>query len=282
MSNAVLSIVHKLPHLTTSTLYPFNKSTKLRYLPPIDTQFIGQHIIYEAVCASTNSFSVQCMAEKDLPEGTVVITDHQHRGRGQGDRVWHSEPYKNLTFSVILYPTFLAAQQIFSLNIITTVAIKRVLSLYIPNRLYIKWPNDIYYQEKKLGGILIENVIQKNKLKASVIGIGLNVNQTNFSFQTPTSLSLICQRNNSLQGLLAQLLVGLERNYLRLQAQDMTLLKSKYLKNMYWIHEVRTFRDAHHTFQGTIKGVDTAGKLVIEQADGILKCYHQQEVVFVG
>ncbi|MCU0318097.1 MAG: biotin--[acetyl-CoA-carboxylase] ligase [Amoebophilaceae bacterium] len=222
------------------------------------------------------------MAEKDLPEGTVVITDYQYRGRGQGDRVWHSEPYKNLTFSVVLYPTFLAAQQIFSLNIITTVAIKSVLSLYIPNGLYIKWPNDIYYQEKKLGGILIENVVQRRNLKASVIGIGLNVNQTNFTFQTPTSLSLICQRHNSLQGLLAQLLAGLEHNYLRLQAQDITLLKSHYLKNMYWIHEIRTFRDAHHTFQGMIKGVDAAGRLVIEQADGTSKCYNQQEVVFVG
>ena len=278
----MFSMFFKFSYLITGTHYLPNKSTKLSYLPPIDTQFIGQHIIYEAVCTSTNSLAMQCMAKKGVPEGTVVITDHQHRGRGQGSHVWHSEPYKNLTFSVVLYPTFLAAQQSFSLNMITTVAIQSVLSLYIPSGVCIKWPNDIYYQGKKLGGVLIENVVQKHKLKASVIGIGLNVNQTNFTLQTPTSLSLICQRNNSLQELFSSLLARLERNYLRLQAQDTTLLKSNYLKNMYWMHEAHIFRDANHTFQGTIKGVDAVGKLVIEQADGTSKCYNKQEVVFIG
>jgi BirA family transcriptional regulator, biotin operon repressor / biotin---[acetyl-CoA-carboxylase] ligase len=222
------------------------------------------------------------MAKKDLPEGTVIITDHQSRGRGQRGHFWHSEPHKNLTFSVVLYPAFLAAQQSFLLNMITTVAIQNVLSLHIPSGVCIKWPNDIYYQGKKLGGVLVENMVQNHKLKASVIGIGLNVNQTNFTFQTPTSLSLICQYNYSLQALFVQLLASLESNYLRLQTHDITLLKSQYLKNMYWMHEVHTFRDANHTFQGTITGVDAIGKLVIEQADGTSNCYNKQEVVFIG
>jgi len=254
----------------------------LRYTPPATTRFIGQHIVYTTVCASTNSLAAQCLDKMALSEGAVVITDHQYQGRGQRGNVWHSEPHKNLTFSVILYPTFLAAQQIFSLNIITTLAIQRVLALYIPSGLYIKWPNDIYYQDKKLGGVLIENVLAKGKYKASIIGIGLNVNQSWVTSQATISLSLVCQRTFSLQQLLAQILARLENTYLQLRAQDVVPLKAAYLENMYWIHEMHTFKDMNHTFQGTIKGVDAVGSLVIEQEDGTLKHYNTQEVMFIA
>ncbi len=254
----------------------------MKYTFPPDTHFIGQRIIYKVVCASTNSLATQCLGKTDLPEGVVVITDHQHQGRGQGGHVWHSEPNQNLTFSVVLYPTFLSARQGFALNIIITLAIQHVLALYIPSELRIKWPNDIYYQDKKLGGVLIENVVQNRRLKASVIGIGLNVNQVCFTFQGPTSLSLICQRTFSLQQLFAQILAKLERYYLQLRAQDIASLKAAYLKDMYWIHEVHTFQDATHTFPGVIKGVDTAGKLIIEYAEGTSKHYNTQEVKFIA
>jgi len=253
----------------------------LRYTSPLNTQFIGQHMIYEAVCASTNSLAARCLDQMDIPAGTVVITDHQYQGRGQRGHVWYSEPNKNLTFSVILYPTFLATQQSFSLNIITTLAIQHVLALYIPNGLSIKWPNDIYYQDKKLGGILIENMLEKRKLKTSTIGIGLNVNQVCFTLPTSTSLSLVCQRTFSLQELLTQILVRLESNYLQLRAQDSAGLQAAYLKNMYWIHEIHTFRDTTGTFQGSINGIDATGRLMVAQADGTLKHYNTQEVRFI-
>lgn len=253
----------------------------MRYNTPSHTQFVGQHIIYEAACASTNSLAAQGLDKRCLPEGTVVITDHQYQGRGQRGNVWHSEPHKNLTFSVIFYPTFLAAQQIFSLNIITTLAIQNVLARYIPSGLCIKWPNDIYYQEKKLGGVLIENVLEKHTLKASIIGIGLNVNQACFTLPTSTSLSLVCQRTFSLPQLLVQMLARLESHYLQLRAQDIAPLKAAYLQNMYWIDEIHTFKDKYHTFQGTIKGVDAVGRLVIEQADGTLLSYDRQALTFV-
>jgi BirA family transcriptional regulator, biotin operon repressor / biotin---[acetyl-CoA-carboxylase] ligase len=258
------------------------KNIKLQYTPPPYTRFIGQHIVYQAACASTNSLAIECWHQDDFPEGAVVITDHQYRGRGQRGHVWHSQPNKNLTFSAVLYPTFLSARQGFSLNMIITLAIQHVLALYIPSELRIKWPNDIYYQDKKLGGVLIENVVQKQRLKTSVIGIGLNVNQVCFTFQGPTSLSLICQRTFSLQELLAQILTKLECYYLQLRAQDIASLKAAYLKDMYWIHEVHTFQDATHTFPGVIKGVDTAGKLIIEHAEGTSRCYNMQEVKFIA
>jgi BirA family transcriptional regulator, biotin operon repressor / biotin---[acetyl-CoA-carboxylase] ligase len=205
----------------------------LQYNPPPHTQFVGQHILYKATCASTNSLAIECLHQAGLPEGTVVITDHQSQGRGQRGHVWHSAPNENLTFSVVFHPTFLSVQEGFSLNIITALAIHHVLALYIPIGLSIKWPNDIYYHNKKLGGILIENVVQKRRLKASVVGIGLNVNQMHFAFRGPTSLSLVCQRTYSLQQLLTQILVRLEHNYLQLRSQDIAPLRADYLKDMY-------------------------------------------------
>jgi BirA family transcriptional regulator, biotin operon repressor / biotin---[acetyl-CoA-carboxylase] ligase len=270
---------------TASIPLAYNEDIKLRHTPSLtthtSTQFIGQRVIYEAVCASTNSLATQCLDTTDLPEGTVIITDHQYRGRGQRGNVWHSEPYKNLTFSVILYPTFLAAQQFFLLNTITALAVQNVLVHYTPSGLCIKWPNDIYHQNKKLGGILIENVLEKHTFKTSIIGIGLNVNQLRFDSQASTSLSLVCQRTFDLRQLLSQILASLEGYYLQLRAQDVAHLREAYLKDMYWMHEIHTFKDKHHTFQGIIKGVDAVGKLVIEQADGTLKHYSVQEVIFM-
>ena len=111
-------------------------------MPLPNTQFIGQHILHQAICASTNDVAAQRLVQGALPEGTVIITDHQYQGRGQRGRVWHSQPYQNLTFSVVLYPTFLGASQGFALNIITALALHQVLVAYAPRALAIKWPND--------------------------------------------------------------------------------------------------------------------------------------------
>jgi BirA family transcriptional regulator, biotin operon repressor / biotin---[acetyl-CoA-carboxylase] ligase len=272
-----------LRNFTKSSFLLHEEDIKLRYTLPTttNTQFIGRRIMYEAVCASTNSWAAQCLDTIDLPEGAVIITDHQYQGRGQRGNVWHSEPYKNLTFSVILHPTYLAAQQIFLLNVITTLAIQSVLARYIPSGLCIKWPNDIYHRDKKIGGVLIENFFEKRTLKTSIIGIGLNVNQSCFASRASTSLSLVCRRIFSLQQLLPKILASLEGYYLQLRAQDVAFLKDAYLKNMYWIHEIHTFKDKHHTFQGVIKGVDAIGRLVIEPAEGTSKCYDVQEVIFI-
>lgn len=220
--------------------------------------------------------------EKDLPEGTVVITDYQYRGRGQGGNVWYSEPHKNLTFSVILYPTSLRAQQNFALNIITTLAIQQALSRYVAKGLAIKWPNDIYHQDKKLCGVLIENIVQKQHIRASVVGIGLNINQMHFPRPGPTSLALVCGRTCNLQELLAQVLNALERIYLQFQAHGIVSLKAAYLKSMYWMHEPHTFRDQKQTFQGKIVGIDAVGQLAIEQVNGTVRYYNIKEVIFVA
>lgn len=196
--------------------------------------------------------------------------------------MWLSEPGHNLTFSVVLYPTFLPLRQSFALHWVTALALQQVVALYAADALAIKWPNDIYYADNKLGGILIENVVKQRKLSASVIGIGLNVNQKQFSFLGPTSLALVGQRQFDLQQLLGLILVALERNYLQLQTQGTAMLRAQYLHHLYWLNELHTFRDAFRTFQGKIKGVDTMGQLVIELTDGTCQAYGIKEVTFVA
>lgn len=273
-------------HVACDVLCIFMHSTYTMYgtFPPC-IQFLGQNIYYTPLCASTNTLAMQRLHTEQLPEGTVVITNYQYKGRGQRGNRWHSEPYKNLTFSVVLRPTFLVVQQQFALNILTALSLYQVLGTYIPSGLYIKWPNDIYYQHKKLSGVLIDNIISKQHIKTAVIGIGLNVNQVRFctTIKRATSLADICGYSFDLKYVLHQLLATLERNYIQLRDQGLAILRATYLKHMYWIHEVHTFRDVNRarTFSGTIKGLDTIGNLIIEHTDGYLSYYRPQQVTFV-
>lgn len=245
------------------------------------TSFFGKEVMYRTTCSSTNTLALQLLNTGTVSEGTVVITDYQYEGRGQRGNSWLSEPYKNLTFSLILSPTFLAVQKSFVLNIITTLAIQQVVSSYIPNGLTIKWPNDVYYQNQKLSGVLIESTVNGNYIKDSVIGIGLNVNQESFLLPTLTSLALVCKRTFSLPKLFTQLLNALEGNYIQFREQGIALFKEAYLQNLYWINESHTFRDQAQTFQGTIRGIDAIGRLVIEQEGGNTKHYDHKEVAFI-
>lgn len=254
----------------------------MHYTPPLHTQFIGQRIIYEATCASTNTTATQCLHKEQLPEGTVFITDHQYQGRGQRGHSWYSEPHQNLTFSVVLYPTFLMASQGFSLNIVTALALRQTLAIYMPNGLTTKWPNDLYFQDKKLSGVLTENTVEQQTIKASIVGIGLNINQMHFDIAGPTSLARICGHSFDLQSILAELLTALEQNYVRLQMEGVEQLKVDYLKSMYWIGEVHTFQDATCKFQGEIRGIDALGRLMIELTSGTTKHYDVKEVAFLA
>jgi BirA family biotin operon repressor/biotin-[acetyl-CoA-carboxylase] ligase len=244
--------------------------------------FVGEKIIYKATCGSTNTEAMDLLLTKNVPEGTVIITDNQISGRGQRANTWASEPYKNLTFSLILYPTWLTIPNSFSLNIFTAIGIYKILNTYIPNGLFVKWPNDIYYQNKKIGGVLIENLINHNKIRASVIGIGLNINQKKFSLPNVSSLSLICGNEISLSPLLTQLIHAIQSEYNRLIQGGRESLQQDYLKTLYWVHEQRTFQDKTGYFQGAIQGVDNIGRLVIENEDKELKYYNCKEVSFIS
>jgi len=230
-----------------------------------NTLFLGKNLVFMPECHSTNSFAIQlCQQSSPIAEGTVVITANQTSGRGQHGNTWLAEPGKNLTFSVILKPTFLSINDQFYLNIFTSLAIHDYLRDKGCPNLSIKWPNDVYVNEKKICGILIENQLLGNLLCNTVIGIGLNMNQQEFEIHRATSLSLTLDREFELQSELEILLSMVEARYLQLRQNKLTVLLEDYLRAMYWLDELHTFSSNGHDFEGTICGVDQSGRLRVK------------------
>ncbi|KAA9357601.1 biotin--[acetyl-CoA-carboxylase] ligase [Larkinella humicola] len=246
------------------------------------TLFIGQKINYLPTCQSTNDVAADLIASETALDGAVVITGNQTAGRGQRGNQWEAQPNQNLTFSVILQPTFLQASEQFWLNIAISLGISDWLATYVGDRLKIKWPNDLYVLQRKIGGILIENTLYGYTIAWSVVGIGLNINQTRF--QTPTATSLSNETPNDLDFVLPELfpslLESLERRYLALRAGQRDVLKTNYLQRLFRYQEESEFRADGKHFRGIIVGVEETGRLAIQVGDK-LRSFAFKEVEFV-
>lgn len=250
------------------------------YKIPANTLFIGQNQVFVPQCHSTNSLATELMRNKDLSEGTIVITDDQTAGRGQRGNTWEAEPAKNLTFSVIVKPSFLAAKDQFYLTMVVSLALREFLTSRLSVEVKIKWPNDILVANKKICGILIENSLSVDTIQHSIVGIGLNVNQVFFSITGPTSMSLIAEHDFDLAWELNLLLEKLEGYYLQLRSGRKELLRQEYLNHLYWIGERRTFRSNDEQFNGMITGVGENGRLTILR-DGKEISVDLKEISFV-
>ena len=146
-------------------------------------------ILRVAETASTNSLLRELVIKESLAEGSVVVADFQTAGRGQIGNTWESEAGKNLMFSLVLYPTCIPANRQFLISQIAALSVKEALDLYA-DHITVKWPNDIYWKDKKICGMLIENDLSGHNLYCSIIGIGINLNQTVFRGDAPNPVSL--------------------------------------------------------------------------------------------
>lgn len=244
-----------------------------------NTLFIGKQVVFLPTCHSTNDIAAKLVPEGKLQEGAIVITNHQTAGKGQRGNTWDTDPGKNLTFSLFLKPNFLAIQSQFFLNIFTSLAIADFLKTYVKQGIAVKWPNDIYINDGKLGGILIENAIRKGNIEYAIVGIGLNINQQHFSTEKATSLAHVCQQEFDLESLLHPLLHYIETRYLQLKVGKYKILLQDYLSKLYWMGEERVFK-ANERFTGEICGIDEIGRLMIKTKEGIRK-FDVKEVSFV-
>ena len=238
------------------------------YKIPANTVFMGKNLVFVPECHSTNDLALQLCQQRTTSEGTVIITANQTAGRGQRGNTWHVEPGKNLTFSCIVKPTFLAIKDQFYLNIITALALYDYLLEKTDASIRIKWPNDMMANHKKIAGILIENQLQGNSFSSAVVGIGLNMNQGAFSINTATSLHQISNQFYDLNAELERILHRLEARYLQLKGGKENTLLADYLNVMYWRHELHTFVANDQTFDGTIVGLDDLGRLKISTSQG--------------
>ncbi len=223
------------------------------------------------------------MAESNtLFDGAVVVTQNQTKGKGQRGNVWLSEEGKNLTFSVFLKPKFLKINQQFELNRISSLAIYDVVKSIMPqSTIRIKWPNDIYVNKLKIGGILIENNLSTINLNQTIIGIGLNVNQVDQLLPTATSLKKVIDTEVELNILLSHLLVKLEHYYLILRSNDYRLIHQLYEEKLYKKDQVAYYEDATGKFNGILRGTNADGVLKIENEAGVLRQYRFKEVQFL-
>lgn len=237
------------------------------YKIPADTLFLGKNLLILPECPSTNTLAAEMSQAGDGGEGTVVITHHQTLGRGQRGNTWESGKGLNLTFSLILHPVFLRVTDQFQLNKAVALAVHDVLKKYVePVR--VKWPNDIMIGDKKVCGILIENLLAGEKLSRSIVGIGLNVNQKEFSSPTASSVSIESGKEIDLVKMFDELMRALEWRYLKLRSREPGVgsqeVDRDYLDAMYGINEVRRFAIHDVETEGIIRGVDDHGKLIVE------------------
>ncbi|NLJ08383.1 MAG: biotin--[acetyl-CoA-carboxylase] ligase [Sphingobacteriales bacterium] len=232
---------------------------------------------------STNDHAWRLMAESKLPEFTVVSARFQSKGKGQGNNSWHSRKAENILASVVLYPDFLLLEHFFYLNKITALSIASCLEKYLPaEKISIKWPNDIYVNENKIAGILIQNELGVNGFSKTVAGMGININQADFpeELPNPVSLFLLTRIKHNLDSILLEIIDLLFVFYQKLKEKEFQFLDEAYLNRLYGLNELRTFRDHSGNFQGIIKGVRHDGKLMVEKEGTGLLHFDFKEIIF--
>ncbi len=233
---------------------------------------------------STNIFLKRLSKNDETANWTIVTAEHQTLGRGQMDTKWESEKGKNLVCSILVRFDTLKAQDQFYLNCAVSLSIYDALNKFsIPN-LSIKWPNDIMSGSKKVCGILIENSLLKDEISNSIIGIGLNVNQDNFSKELPKAISMkqilgvTCDRDKILE----QLVFSLQQQMKLLQQKNFDLLHENYEKILFQNGAMRVYENLQNEkFMGKILGITKNGALLVEQENDVIKQYNFKEIVFL-
>ena len=229
---------------------------------------------------STNSFLRQLGTKEAIEDFTVVVADEQTNGRGQMGTRWNSQASKNLMVSVFKDVSFLNIEHAFYISIVVSLSIFRALESMQIKNLKIKWPNDILADHKKLSGILIENVIKQNKLQASIIGFGLNVNQTEFrELPNASSLLLISGKVFNLDEVLQEILKQLELYFQILKRGLFNQLKEEYEEQLFRINKPSTFKNAkEELFSGIILGISDSGCLQIQIENSMIKEFDLKEI----
>lgn len=245
-----------------------------------NTAFVGKKAFFLPSCHSTNEIASVLLTDKQPLNGTVIYTDYQSMGKGQRGNSWESEDGKNILASIILDTNFLESSDFFELTIITSLAIHDFLAEYLKEDIKIKWPNDLIYEDKKIGGILIENYIRKNVIEWCIVGVGLNINQIEFKEKNAISLANICGQQFDREELTNLLLQKMEARYFQLQKRKINKLRNEYMANLYWKDEIHVFQSEGTFFNGRIIDVETSGKLKMELDEGE-RLFDFKEVIFI-
>lgn len=230
--------------------------------------FDGRNVITLQRVPSTNEYLKDELSKSTpLREGTVIMAVEQYAGRGQQGTAWQSEPGKNLTFSLLLMPSFLDPKHQFRLTIAISVALAQWLESLLQTPVTIKWPNDMYVGDRKIGGILIENILQGKIWKSAVVGIGINVNQTEFSPAIgahTASVKQILHTDCDLTELMTDLCRYVERSYQGLKNGTYDAQLAFYTQHLYRLGELHPFLVDGVRVNGILSGVTETGRLQVD------------------
>ena len=228
---------------------------------------------------STNNYTARPDIQPKLQHKTVIMTDYQTAGKGQFGNNWESAKGKNLLISIFLKPKLNVKDQ-FLLNCVTALAIKDTISYFLPDSVKIKWPNDIYVNHAKIAGILIENSIYGSIISRSVVGIGININQTIFDGGNFNSFKLLNKKDNDINRILEYLLFRFN-TYYELIADPNFNLQEEFDIHLYGKDEMRNFITHDNTeFRALILGTARDGKLILTLENGEVKSFSHKEILF--
>ena len=233
---------------------------------------------------STNSFLKELAQNSSLDEITVAVTNNQTSGRGQMNNSWLSEPYKNLTFSLFTPLKKIKIEHQAYLNFAVSLAIYDTLLEYNVPDLYIKWPNDIMSGKKKICGILIENTFSYSRIKNTIIGIGLNVNQESFhkSLINASSLKIILKKSIELEALMNTIINHINLKISCVELKNFNQIYNRYHQALFKKGIPTTFlnQKTNQLFMGIINGVSSSGNLQIQLEDNSIQEFGLKEVSF--
>lgn len=229
---------------------------------------------------STNSQLKSLLKAEKLPDGFVLLAEEQTAGRGQMGSVWQSQKGKSLTFSVFKQLQGFEIENQFYLSKVVSLAVVETLHFFQIPEIKIKWPNDILSANKKLCGILIENIIMQQTVKGCIIGVGINVNEETLAgIPNATSMLLQAERIFDLEEVLIQFLQILNTKWHLILEKQFSEIEKLYFDLLYRLNQISVFENAQQKkFNGKIKGVSREGKLLVELETGEISAFDLKEI----
>jgi len=231
---------------------------------------------------STNEYMQHQLLTSGAESGAAVVTFNQSKGHGQKGNHWLSEPGQNIAYSLVIKPDFIPARNQFLLSEFVSLTVKALLDDYTKG-ITIKWPNDIYYKNSKIGGILIENKLEGSLIAHTVIGIGLNINQIDFpnDLPNPVSLSQITGEQYDLKEVAEKLHRRLITAFEHLTTENESDIQKYYLNSLYRRDGYHLYQDGKGEFRARIMDINAHGQLILEPEEGDARAYDFKEVAFV-
>ena len=238
--------------------------------------------IYIPQTISTNVSLAEICSKGYTENLTSVYSSFQTDGRGQRGNKWESEDGKNLLFSFVIFPNGLPAREHFILLQITALALYDTLSLYTEG-ISIKWPNDIYWEDKKICGTLIENDLSGMNIERSISGTGVNLNQKVFrsNAPNPVSLSQITGEEYDIEAVLHNIMDSASKYYRMYENGESDIIRKKYFEAIYRKDGFYMYKDDNGTFDAIIEDIEKDGRLVLKDREGRVRKYLFKEVSYI-